>query len=285
MIEAIFSPLVPTDASKSFYTKFYNQFCFIQVNDTFIKLLKEHLTEEEKEDLLRALNNSHEDIDMAVIYSLGAGIMNESLMRKRKENRGISIELFNCLESENIDPLDWHIKAIEFLMVYAICEQAVKEYLVSKGKNSSEIKEDKLLHILFSELENSNLKNSFIKGLRNGSSSVITSQNELIAVWRYYTLFRHTLAHAGGRITERMKNKMNEVIKKNSKELKSINSAMFIESSEDIFSESPFEGTVISISDKCLNFFRNMAILIVESLECAINPNEYGISDFDPYKL
>ena len=285
MLEVTFSPLVPTDASESFYAKFYNQFCFIQVNDVFLRLLKEHLAEEEKDELLNTLNNAHEDIDVAVAFSLGAGIMNEGLMRKRKENRGISIELFNCLKLENLDPLDWHIKAFEFLMVYAICEQAVKEYLVSKGNNSRKIKEDTLLYTLFDELGTSNLKDNFIKEIKKGSSSIITSQNELISAWRYYTLFRHTLAHAGGRTTEIMKAKMEEVISKNSKELESISNAMFIECPEEIFFKSPFENTVISITDKHLNFFRNMAILIVESLERAINPNEYEISDFNPYKL
>ena len=285
MLEATFSPLVPTDASESFYIKFYNQFCFIQVNDAFIMLLKEHLTKDDMEELLSTLNNFHEDQNIAAVFSLGAGIMNETLMRRRKENRGVSIELFNRLRSENIDPLDWYEKAFEFLMVYATCEQAVKEYLVSKGKISTEIKEDKLLNNLFTELENSDLRDNFIKELKNGSSSVIMSQNELLSAWRYYTLFRHTLAHAGGRTTDRMKTKMEEVISKNRKELESINGAMFMELLEEDFFTSPFDGTVISITDKHLNFFRNMAILIVESLERAIHPSEYEISDFDPYKL
>lgn len=285
MLEATFSPLVPTDASESFYIKFYNQFCFIQVNDAFIMQMKEHLTKDDREELLSTLNNFHEDQNIAAAFSLGAGIMNETLMRRRKENRGVSIELFNRLRRENIDPLDWYEKAFEFLMVYATCEQAVKEYLVSKGKISTEIKEDKLLTNLFDELENSDLRDNFIKELKNGSSSVITSQNELLSAWRYYTLFRHTLAHAGGRTTDRMKTKMEEVIRKNRKELESINSAMFMELLEEDFFTSPFDGTVISIIDKHLNFFRNMAILIVESLERAIHPSEYEISDFDPYKL
>jgi len=133
---------------------------------TYPRTNTEYLAEEEKDELLNTLNNSHEDIDMAVAFSLGAGIMNEGLMRKRKENRGISIELFNCLKLENLDPLDWHIKAFEFLMVYAICEQAVKEYLVSKGNNSRKIKEDTLLYTLFDELGTSNLKDNFIKEIK-----------------------------------------------------------------------------------------------------------------------
>lgn len=285
MLEATFSPLVPTDASENFYIKFYNQFCFIQVNDAFIMRLKEYLTKNDIEDLLSALNNFHEDQNIAVAFSLGAGIMNETLMRRRKENRGVSIELFNSLRSENIDPLDWYEKAFEFLMVYATCEQAVKEYLVSKGIKK-EIKEANLLTNLFNELENSNLRDNFIKELKNGSSSVITSQNELLSAWKYFTLFRHTLAHAGGRTTDRMRTNMEELIGKYRKELESINSAMFMELlEENDFFTSPFNGTVISITDKHLNFFRNMAILIVESLERAIHPDEYEIKDFDPYKL
>lgn len=286
MLEATFSPLVPTDASENFYIKFYNQFCFIQVNDAFIMRLKEYLTKDDMEELLSTLNNFHEDQDIAAVFCIGAGIMNETLMRRRKENRGVSIELFNRLKSENIDPLDWYEKAIEFLMIYATCEQAVKDYLVSKGKISTEIKEDKLLTTLFNELENSDLRDKFIKELKNGSSSVITSQNELLSAWRYYTLFRHTLVHAGGRTTDKMKAKMEEVISKNRKELESMDSAMLMElSDEDEFFTSPFDGVVISITDEHLNFFRNMTILIVESLERAIHPSEYEISNFEPYKL
>lgn len=284
MLEATFSPLVPTDASESFYIKFYNLFCFIQVNDIFILLLKNQLTKDAMEELLSALNNFHNDQNVAAAFSLGAGIMNETLMRKRKENRGVSVELFDRLRSENIDPLDWYEKAFEFLMVYATCEQAVKEYLVSKGKESTEIKERNLLTSLFNELENNKIRDNFIRELKHGSSSVITSQNELISAWNYYTLFRHALTHAGGRTTERMRQDMKKVISKNRNELESINRAMCTELIE-VFFTSPFDGTVISITDKHLNFFRNMSVLIVESLERAIHPNEYEISDFEPYKL
>lgn len=286
MLEATFSPLVPTNKSERFYIEFYNQFCFIQVNDAFIMLMKERLTKEDTEGLLSMLNNFHEDQDIAAVYSIGAGIMNGTLMRRRKENRGVSIELFNSLRSENIDPLGWYERAFEFLMVYATCEQAVKEYLVSKGILNTLIKEDTLLNCLFTELQNSELRNNFITELKNGSASVIKSQNQLISAWKYYTLFRHTLIHAGGRTTDKMKTKMEQVIDKNRKELDSINNAMLVELQDtEVFFTSPFEGTVIDISDNHLNFFRNMAILIVESLERAIHPDEYEIKDFDPYKL
>ena len=285
MLEATFSPLIPTDLSEIFYIEFYNQFCFIQVNDIFMGRLKDYLTKDDFEKLLDTLNHFHEDQNIAAVFSIGAGLMNQALMRRRKENRGVSIEIFNRLRSENIDPLEWYQKAIEFLMVYATCEQAIKEYLVSKGKESSVIKEDKILINLFDELQRNNLRDNFIKEIKNGSSSIITSQNELLAVWRYYTLFRHCLAHAGGKTTDKMKQKMEEVIQKNKKELENVNSAIYIELLEDDFFITPFDSTVISITDKHLNFFRNMAVLIVESIERAIHPSEYEISDFNPYKL
>ena len=285
MLEATFSPLIPTDLSEIFYIEFYNQFCFIQVNDIFMGRLKDYLTKDDFEKLLDTLNHLHEDQNIAAVFSIRAGLMNQTLMRRRKENRGVSIEIFNRLRSENIDPLEWYQKAIEFLMVYATCEQAIKEYLVSKGKESSVIKEDKILINLFDELQRNNLRDNFIKEIKNGSSSIITSQNELLAVWRYYTLFRHCLAHAGGKTTDKMKQKMEEVIQKNKKELENVNSAIYIELLEDDFFITPFDSTVISITDKHLNFFRNMAVLIVESIERAIHPSEYEISDFNPYKL
>ena len=51
------------------------------------------------------------------------------------------------------------------------------------------------------------------------------------------------------------------------------------------FNTEQFESTVISITDEHLNFFRNTAILIIESLERAIHPDEYKVSNFNPYKL
>lgn len=62
---------------------------------------------------------------------------------------------------------------------------------------------------------------------------------------------------------------------------------MFMEIPEesDNFFTNPFKDTLVTISEKHLSFFRNMAILTVESLERAIHPDEYMTSDFDPYKL
>ena len=57
MLEATFSPLIPTDLSESFYIEFYNQFCFIQVNDALETILQEYIAKDDFEKLLCAFNN------------------------------------------------------------------------------------------------------------------------------------------------------------------------------------------------------------------------------------
>lgn len=287
MLEATFSPLVPIDESQDFYIKFYHQYSFIQVNDIFINYMKQHLREDDIENLLYNLDGFNEDQSIAAAYSLASGIMNPALMRARKENRGLSTEIFNSLKSEKIDPLDWYAKAFEFLMVYATCEQAIKEYLVSKDVSSDSIKENTILNRLFDELKNNSLNNRFIQELSNGSANVLKSQNELISAWQYYTQLRHSLVHSGGRTTKKAKEKMENLIFKNKKEFNNISASMFWEISleDDNFFTTPFESMIVTISDKHLNFFRNLAVLIVESIERTIHPHKYETSDFDPYKL
>ena len=291
MLEATFSPLIPTAESEFFYKNFFNQYSFIQVNDAIIGYTIGILSEEQRADLIDCLNNFDEDQNYAVASFIGTGIMNPALMRRRKENRGISTELFSSLESKNIDSLGWYQRSIEFLMVYAVCEQAIKDYLTSKEIPNNSLKEDNILFKLFDRLQEDGLRKKFILELSEGSSAVLKSQNELIAVWHYYTHIRHTLAHTGGRTTDRAREAMDDSIKKNKKELEDISSAMFIEfvglddSDDSNFFENLLVGDIVNLSDKHLNFFRNVAVLIVESIERTLHPNEYKIENFDPYKL
>ncbi|MCH5186281.1 MAG: hypothetical protein J1F64_09200, partial [Oscillospiraceae bacterium] len=198
MLEATFSPLIPTDDSEEFYKNFYYQYSFIQINDAFIAYASGLLSEDEQWDLVIGLNQFNEDQSFATIQFLASGIMNPAVMRRRKENRGISIELFNSLKSQKVNPLDWYEKAIEFLMIYAVCEQAIKEYLVSRGIPSDSIKETNVISRLFDSLKSDDLREKFIFELSDGSSEILTSQNKLISAWQYYTRIRHTLTHAGG---------------------------------------------------------------------------------------
>lgn len=288
MLEATFSPLIPTDDSEEFYKNFYYQYSFIQVNDAFMAYVSELLSEEEQCNLISCLNQFNEDQNIAAMWSLASGIINPSIMRRRRENRGISIELFSSLKSQRINPIDWYQKAIEFLMIYAACEQAIKEYLVSREIPSDSIKETNVISKLFDRLQNDGLREKFILELSEGSSGIIKSQNELISAWHYYTRIRHTLTHAGGRTTDKAREAMDDSIAKNKKQFEDISSAMFIEldiSDDSDFFVNPLAGDIVNLSDKHMNFFRNMVVLIIESIERTLHPCEYKIENLDPYKL
>lgn len=288
MLEATFSPLIPTDDSEEFYKNFYYQYSFIQINDAFIAYTSKLLSEEEQCNLVSCLNQFNEDQNYEAIRFLASGIINPAIMRRRKENRGISIELFNSLKSQKVNPLDWYEKSIEFLMIYAACEQAIKEYLVSRGTSSDSIKETNVISKLLDRLQNDGLREKFLLELSEGSSGILKSQNELISAWHYYTRIRHTLTHAGGRTTDKAREAMEDSITKNKKQFEDISSAMLIEldlSDDGDFFVNPLIGDIVNLSDKHMNFFRNMAVLIIESIERTLHPCEYKIENFDPYKL
>ncbi|MCH5185897.1 MAG: hypothetical protein J1F64_07210, partial [Oscillospiraceae bacterium] len=91
--------------------------------------------------------------------------------------------------------------------------------------------------------------------------------------------------------TDKARDAMEVSITKNKKEFEDISSDMIIElgvSDGDDFDDffvNPLVGDIVNLSDKHMNFFRNMAVLIIESIERTLHPNEYKIENFDPYKL
>lgn len=285
MLEATFSPLIPTEESEDFYKNFYNQYCFIQINDILIMYLQENLNERNIDFFINELDKYNNDIKTANIYRIASGIFDPALLVKNKENRGISISLFEDLKKENIDPLDWYIKSFEFLMIYATCEQAIKEFLVSRNVSYDHIKENTIINCLFNILIQNNLKNLFIKEINNTSNGIISSQNQLILAWKYFTQIRHVLVHTSGRPTDRIKNNMKNLLNENKKEFGDIEANLILEWDDDDFFSFPFNSKIYYITRYHFNFFRNMAILIVESLERTIHPNEYKIENFDLYKL
>lgn len=287
MLEATFSPLIPSENSNEFFIEFYNCHSFLQINDLLFSALSDKVTVKEIANLLECLENYSEDQTVSSIHTLGMGIINPSLMRRTKEKRGISVESFHELTSDNISPLEWYQKSHEFLMLYANCEQAMKAYLVANKEDSASVKESNILNLICKTLNKHALNKEFFLEISDATSGIFSNKNQLEAVWIYFTLFRHSLAHSGGRNTDKIKNTMDKTLEKHKIIFNSINSDLFIELpiEFDKFFFNPFEKTFITIPHIHLNFFRNMTLAIVESLERTINPAPYKIEDFDPYKL
>lgn len=104
----------------------------------------------------------------------------------------------------------------------------------------------------------------------------------------YYTVFRHCLMHSGGRCTKRIKDKMDNVISNNCKALNDIEGRLLpelVDKYVEGFFVNLLNGTILDISEKYLDFFRNIVVSIMESVERAVHPEEFKLMDFDPYKL
>ena len=287
MLESTFSPLTPTENSEEFYRQFYYQYSLIQVNSVLWLYMKTRLNADDENNILEFLNGYHDDHHDEAIFALAMGVMNPALMRRRKENRSICTDFYKQLEEMQIDPLDWYANVIEFLMVYAVCEQAIKDFLVSQNVDSRSIIEDSMINKLFDILSAHKLREKFLKELSAATNQVISSQSELFVAWRYFTLFRHGFVHTGGRPTDRLNSKMKDCQHKNKAQFERMNSAISFEctSENGCFFFNPFGNSILLLPDEHLNFFRNMALLVVESIERAIHPEEYQIPDFDPYRL
>lgn len=296
MLELTFTPLIPSPQAAPFYCNFYNQYSLIQINDTLLSQVTEILPVEKREALIAALENFDSDQDQAAIWRLGAGIMDPAQMRRRKEKRGLSLEVVNILREEGVDPLIWYMQVNEFLLMYAVCEQAIKEYLVSQSPDytDKDLSEANLLKTLFKSMEvNSRAREKeFLRELSEATNEVLNEKNRILALWDYYTMLRHAFAHAGGQVTDKLKGKVKPTMKRWHGKFTQITSSMFIELAcfEDelvdgnLFTD-PFSGRVVKISILQLNFFRNLIVRLVESLERTLHPSDYDLPDFNPCHL
>lgn len=290
MLEATFSPLIPTENSEGFYIDYYNLYSFIQINDIIISHAKDSMPDNMLNYLYSALNRFNEDHKMASMLERACGIMNEATNRRRIENRGLSTEWIEKLKAKKINPLAWYQKAFEFVMIYAACEQAVKEFINLKRitDNIKSEAEVNLIDLLIKTLSENKLFDCFLEEMKDATASIIDSGNQLDSLWRFYTIYRHAIAHAGGKNTAKIKEKMDSVIVKNKHSLDTVRKNMNYEIGldyDDEFFISPFIDEIIDISDKHINFFRNMSLFIVESLERTLHPDEYKIDEFNPYKM
>lgn len=287
MLEATFSPLIPSENSNNFYIEFYNSYSFFQVNDLLFSFLSEKLNEDEIKYFIDCLDNYSGDQLICEDYTLGMGIINPSLIRRSKEKRGLSVESFKALAEMNVNPFEWYQNSHEFLMLYVNCEQAIRSYLVSNNIDSTSIKESNILEKMFTTLHEQSHQKKFFQEISEATSDIFENKNQLGPVWAYFTLYRHTLAHSGGRSTDKIKDTMDKTLENHKNIFSEMNSDMLIELPKEIqnFFFNPFEDMFLTIPHTHLNFFRNMTLAIVESLERAINPKPYKIEDFDPYKL
>ena len=145
MMIPTFSPLKPNEKCKDFYEAFYKQYSMIQINDIIMNELLDSLGDEERKLLVDNLILDGFEIQRNAVYSIGMGIYDPSLQMSSHEERGLDISLFSDLNNMKVDPLKWYLQANEFMQLYAVCEQTIKDFLSSCDFDMAKFKERKMM--------------------------------------------------------------------------------------------------------------------------------------------
>ena len=284
MMIPTFSILKPNDKSKDFYKTFYKQYSMIQINDIIMNEILDSLEDESRKLLIDNLILDGFETQRSAVYSIGMGLYDPSLQLRSCEERGLDIALFRELKNLKMDPLKWYLQANEFMQLYAVCEQTIKDFLASCGFDMAKFKERKMMIQFFDILRSKEIVDDYIKIISRSSNEILTKENEIKFVWSYYTEIRNVYMHAGGRLTERFTNNMSKLLQDNVHEISCImnSKSMLMElltfCEEDDASEFFYNpvGDIIECKSQLMNFFRNYIIIIIESLNLALlNEEQY----------
>lgn len=279
MMVPTFSLLKPNNECKDFYKAFYKQYSMIQINDIIMNELLDSLEDGERKLLVDNLVLDGFEMQRSAVYSLGMGLYDPSLQLRSHEERGLDITLFRDLNNLKIDPLKWYLQANEFMQLYAVCEQTIKDFLASCDFNMARFKERKMMMQFFDILREEDIVDDYIKIISRSTNGILTKENEIKFVWSYYTEIRNVYMHAGGRLTERFKNNMGKLLQNNAHEISCImNSKSMImelvtfygEEDDAEFFYNPV-GDIFECKSQHMNFFRNYVIIIIESLNIALS--------------
>lgn len=277
-----FSLLKPNDKCKDFYKAFYKQYSMIQINDIIMNELLDSLKDGERKLLVDNLVLDGFEMQRSAVYSLGMGLYDPSLQLRSHEERGLDITLFRDLNNLKIDPLKWYLQANEFMQLYAVCEQTIKDFLASCDFDMAKFKERKMMMQFFDILRAKDIVDDYIKIVSQSTNGILTKENEIKFVWSYYTEIRNVYMHAGGRLTERFRNNMAKLLQDNTHEISCImNSESMImelvtfydEEDDADFFYNPV-GDIFQCKSQHMNFFRNYIIIIIESLNIALSNKE-----------
>ncbi|WP_297993207.1 hypothetical protein [uncultured Clostridium sp.] len=269
MVESSFSIRKPEETSRNFYKRFYESYSLLQINDIIINNLKDAISKRDKEELLRNLDTDGEEVKFSNVCFLGMGIRNPSMELRAKENRGIDKSLMETLKGKGIDSIDWYIRSNEYVQLYAICEQAIKDYLVINGVDIASIREGTIINKLFEKLGSD--KKDFLDYTKTYSNEIMRKEDYIRKMWKYFTEIRHLYMHAGGRITDRFKENMNKLKSDIGKTIEEVEKEMFLEKEvfdiDKLFNFSFEDMSIFEIDSHFLSFFRSFVIILVEGLE------------------
>jgi hypothetical protein len=261
------SMLLPTGKKVPFYESFLLQYSLVVSSNLIIFELIENSTENQILDLFKKYHGQIDDHkDKNILLT---AMMLESNAPQASELRGLLLDKFFL--SMAVDKktskfiLSSFINAKEFLLIYAVFEGVIKAELVKCGAlaEGKYLREKDIVNGINSKLDEKT--NEFVEHLSTRSS--LGKIEDVGCFWDFFTHFRHLYIHSGGYVTAKWldqftskKEKIIEVIAKFECPISAVNLIDVIEKLE------LSEGKMFYINDSFSNIFRNLVILIMESL-------------------
>jgi len=263
----------PVAESPDYYLGFYNMYNLLQINDAIIYRVFEEAKENYQlttSNLLESISTDNYAKELLVQFRMTGITPPDNVIKMSKENRGTDTSLAYDLQANDRDPFDWFRKTNEFLQLYALFEQALRELLRQKGCKN--ISESKAIDLLIEKLDSQTSK--FIGILAFKVFGLVENVDEVKAIWDYYTQVRNCIAHSGGRITQKVVDGFNKINSSYGNIFEAIQnkdflSCYFLVKEDDeykLFDCKCSSGEIIHLDNNSLNFFRMFCVFVVESL-------------------
>jgi len=273
----------PSENSPEYYISFYNMYNLLQINDTVVFNVFEEVTVKlqlTNEDFLENINTENYAEQLYELIKMTGVEPPENVIKMMGEDRGVDTSFTQSLLACDISPFDWFRKGNEFSHLYAIFEQALKDFF-AQHENSKKAQQAELVNILLTWLGDNGKLIHFLETLEFKTFGLIGSADEVKAIWDYYTKVRNCISHSGGRITKKIVGGFNEIKSKHSATLSAVQNKDFLrlyfllneEDDYDLFHCKYSLQDIIQLDNKCLNFFRMFCVFIIESLAEAMNAN------------
>jgi len=259
--------LLPTEKKIQFYESFLLQYSLVVSSNLIIFELIENSTESQ---ILALFEKYHGQIDdHKNKNTLLTAMMLESNAPQASELRGLLLDkFFVSIAVDKKTPkfiLSSFINAKEFLLIYAIFEGVIKAELERCGvlAEGKYLREKDIVNYINSKLGTK--VSGFVEHL--STRSPIGKFEDIECFWDFFTHFRHLYVHSGGQVTtkwlDQFTSKKEKIIAVISKFECPISASLLIDSIEKL---ELSQGKMFYINDSFSNIFRNLVILIMESL-------------------
>lgn len=262
----------PKQDSPDYYLSFYNMYNLLQINDAIIFGVFDETVEREQittEELLSRTNPDNYAFELIRYFQMLGVYPPENIIEMCNEDRGGDTSFAHELQENHVDLFKWFRNTNEFVQLYAIFEQAIKEFL-----ELDPINEKNVIEKLIERLNADTLCDEFLRILNFKTFDLIETDTEMKAVWNFYTKVRHCISHSGGRITKKVTDSFNETKSKYKDTLQLIENRdwlrqfFLLNESDDytLFKCSYSIGDMLYLDQNSLNFFRMFCVFIVETL-------------------